>query len=229
MIKKDRPIDVIDKYLTARTPIYNKAISSYIETYGKEVTFYINPNHEGAETQGYTIGESDDKDYANDYHYDEEGNIIHYDAYLDLNRTKDNTVESRLASSFVHQNDVHEDTTISDNYTLAFGKDNVGFDYAKMKQVNAYLLADYPDFFKHNAGGEEQIQSYLQVIGTPISRGDIISFKAYNKQSYYRITQILDSYFDIIYRISIRLIQTKNLNINTKPVDIELPTGAVIL
>jgi len=229
MIKKNRPIDVIDKYLTARTPVYNKFIKEYIRLYGKNVTFYINSNHEGAETQGYVAGNSDDVDYANDYHYDEEGNPIPFDNYLDVNRDKDNTVQAREATSFVHQKNIHNDTIPSDNYTLAFGKDNVGFDYAKMKQVDAFLLADYPDFFKHNAGGEEQIQCYLQVEGTPVSRGDIISFVSYNKQAFYRINLIMDSYFDIIYRIQIRLIQTKNLNLNMKPVDIQIPKGTVIL
>lgn len=182
MSKREKPTDVLDRYLNQRTPIYNKFISEYIELYGKSCTFYINPNHEGSESEDSPYGDRPDN------------------------------LEEKL-----------------DNYTLAYGKDNVGFDYSKMEQKDATILADYQDFYKHDIGADEQVQYYLQVKGTPISRGDIISYKVQNKLVFYRIVEIMNSYMEIVYRINCRLIQVKQINNYVTPFDVILPEGTVIL
>lgn len=99
-----------------------------------------------------------------------------------------------------------------DNYSLAFGVDNVGFDYSKLKTVNGYIYADYAEFYKHAIGAEESVQFYLQVEGTQVSRGDIISYTIQHKQVFYRISEIMTSYQDIVYRIQTKLIQVKEEN-----------------
>jgi len=182
MSKRERPTDILDRYLNQRTPIYNKFIQEYIELYGKDCTFYINPNHEGSESEDSPYGD------------------------------RPENLEDAL-----------------DNYTLAYGKDNVGFDYSKMQQYPATILADYQDFYIHDIGGDQQVQYYLQVKDTPISRGDIISYNVQNKQVFYRITELVMSYMEIVYRINCRLIQVKQIDKSLKPFDINLPEGAVII
>lgn len=95
------------------------------------------------------------------------------------------------------------------NYTLAFGADNVGFDYSKLHTENGYIYADYAEFFKHDIGAEESPIFYLQVENIKVSRGDVISYTVMHKQVFYRISEIIQSYHDIVYRIQTKLIQVK--------------------
>ena len=174
------PTDIIDKDLLYKTPIYNKMIEEYMKIWGKNCTYYINPNHEAKEN--------------------------------------DNSINNN--DELYHQEDINDSLKRLDNYTLAYGKDMVGYDYTKMQQVEAKLLADIKSYYIHDVGAEDNVSFYINVIGTPVSRGDIISYNIQDKQIFYRITEKVQSYQEMIYLISCKLIQVKRLGTEVKTQDI---------
>ena len=178
------PADVLDRDLYYKTPLINKMIKQYIDTYGKDCMFYINPNNEGSENGTKTV------------------------------------LDESVLSTIANVNDSHKRI---DNYSLAYGKDLVGFDFNKLQKVNARVLAEYKDYYVHDVGAEDNVTFYLQVIGTPVSRGDIISYNIQDKVVFYRITDKVQSYMEIVYRIQCKLIQVKILNGKKRPYDILEP------
>lgn len=109
------------------------------------------------------------------------------------------------------QGNVNDSHKRLDNYTLAYGKDLVGYDFSKLQKVPAVLYAEYRDYYVHDIGAEDSVSFMLSVKDTPVSRGDIISYEIQDKQIFYRINDKVNSYQEIIYRINCKLIQVKQL------------------
>lgn len=136
-----------------------------------------------------------------------------------------------------NQKDVNDSLQRIDNYTLAYGKDLVGYDFAKLQKVNARLLAEYKDFYIQNMGAEESVSFMLHVKGTPVSRGDIISYKIQDKEVFYRISDKIQEFQNVLYRIQCKLIQVKELGGGRRPYDVHnhkadysiLPDGGIVL
>lgn len=145
-----------------------------------------------------------------------------------------NDVDKSVLETISNVNDSHQRL---DNYTLTFGKDQVGYDYSKLQKVNARILAEYKDYYVHDIGAEDSVSFILQVKDTPISRGDIISYEIQDKQVFYRISDKMQSYQEILYRIQCKLIQVKKLGGGKRPYDIHehhpdyyvLPDNGILL
>lgn len=110
-----------------------------------------------------------------------------------------------------------------DNYTLAFGKNKVGYNYDKLQKVEARIVIMPGQYYVHDIGGDTSINYYIQVEGTPVMRGDIISFVIQDKQLFYRITEKVKSFFETIYDISCNLIQVKQLGGGKRVYEIHHP------
>lgn len=123
-------------------------------------------------------------------------------------------------STELNQNDVNDSIQRIDNYTLAYGKDLVGYDFAKLQKVKAKILAEYKDFYTQNMGSEETMSFMLHVHNTPVSRGDIISYTVQNKEVFYRISDKINEFQNILYRIQCKLIQVKQLGGGIRPYDL---------
>lgn len=139
----------------------------------------------------------------------------------------DKVINYDLSKEMINNQESHERF---DNYTIAYGKDQVGYDYSKLDKFPAKILAEYKDYFAQNINAEESVIFYLQVENTPISRGDIISYIIQDKQVFYRITDKIQEFYGIAYRVTCKLIQAKDLQGAKKPYDLHehKPTHAIL-
>ena len=142
--------------------------------------------------------------------------------YINPNHeASENGVKNDLdKSTELNQEDVNNSVQRTDNYTLAYGKDMVGYDYSKLQKVPAKILADTKEYYVHEIAGEDNAMFYLQVRNIPISRGDIISYTLQDKQIFYRIADKVQSFNEIAYRVQCKLIQVKKLGGAMRPYDI---------
>jgi hypothetical protein len=115
-----------------------------------------------------------------------------------------------------------QDNQEEDPYISAYGKNMIGFDFADKRylRIPVKTIISYEDWTKVPTGIDMTIMLFLTKdyrtthAGNPIivQQGDIVSFPANKYQYYYRIDQVPDTYFDILFRVTMRMATRKDLD-----------------
>ncbi len=99
-----------------------------------------------------------------------------------------------------------------DEYIKAFGKDKIAFSYSNpnLTKIPVKVLVDYADWYLEHQGATLDVTINFSTENPRIQVGDIMVHQRLNRQYFYRLTEVVQSYNEMLYRCNVKLIQFKN-------------------
>lgn len=126
------------------------------------------------------------------------------------------------------------DSTSDNIYIAALGRGNTAFSYSDsvMERYPVKILVDYDNWYKGYIGDNIDIVLYFTGVSYPVlHKGDVVMHESRGSTHFYRVVDYMDAYNSCLYRVTMRLIQSKDSGrdkyINNKDKDI-MNRGLVI-